>query len=481
MSALTPQPFDADAVAVPTVAVHPLIVCGGSGTRLWPISRRQSPKQFQRVAGPDGPTFFQSAVRRHAGPFWADPIVVTGLLHEGTVRQQLREVQTRARLICEPMGRNTGPAVLAACHAALVTDPDAVMVVVPADHVIAGDLTAAMAACVAGARAGRIVTFGIPPRHAESGFGYIVDAGPLPEAPPLRRVDRFVEKPPVDEAQALIDGGGAYWASGLSMFAASNLVAEYERHDPATAALVAEAVAEAEVRDDALHLAGRHFGEADARPTEAAVFERTDRIALMPLALEWDDVGSWKAMHGVAGPDAAGNVLQGDVIAVGTRNVMVRAESRLVGIVGLDDVVVVETPDALLVARMDATQDVKAVVDRLKADRRPEAERPAGASPAMVALPTLPEDIAGDLASRDGGSFRLGTAEVAVGRAVEMPPAPAHHLAICVRGRLLVTGAGWSKQVGQGGRIYGDPDASVSLRNLSDEPAELLFVTPGHG
>ncbi|MBU2981407.1 mannose-1-phosphate guanylyltransferase/mannose-6-phosphate isomerase [Lentibacter algarum] len=452
--------------------ITPLIICGGNGTRLWPLSRKHSPKQFQRIGDADSLTFFQSAIQRHRAPVFAEPVVVTGRIHEGTVRKQLQELQVSARIICEPMGRNTGPAVLAAAEVMLAEDPDTLFVVVPADHVIEGDLTLPFTACIDAAVAGQIVTFGIEPRFPESGFGYIVDGGEMEGFGPVRRVDRFVEKPPVVEATALIEAGGAYWASGISMFSAATIHDEYFKFDPTTAAHVAQSVQEAKRQDGSLHLASGSFGQADAQPTESAVFERTDRIALAPLDVDWDDVGSWKAMYGISKPDANGNVLQGDVIALGAQNTMVRADSRLVSVVGLSDVIVIDTPDALLVARMDQTQDVKAIVDELKKSHRRETERHQEAKVAMV--PMIDQEKVSALAESD--NYQVGAAEIAVGRTMTLEAGDARQ-ALIVRGHVHAQGPAWQKTSSEGGRVYTDPDGPITITNLSDEPTELLFVT----
>ncbi|UWQ19666.1 mannose-1-phosphate guanylyltransferase [Jannaschia sp. M317] len=462
-----------------TKKITPLIICGGNGTRLWPLSRRQAPKQFQRVGGPDSPTFFQSAVRRHQGAIYTDPVIVTGAMHEGTVRAQLRDIGASARIICEPMGRNTGPAVLAACEAASETDPDAIFVVIPADHVIDGDMAPAIAACGPAAADGRIITFGIPPRYAESGFGYIIDAGPLgASGSPLRQVGQFVEKPPIDEAERLIEAGGAFWASGLSMFSARTLISEYTRLDPESAAHVRTAVQSGTRTDNTLHLAGASFTMAASEPTEGLVFEHSDRIALAPLDVKWDDVGSWKAMHSVANPDANGNVFQGDVIALDTTNTLVRADSRLVSIVGLSNIVVVETADALLVAHMDESQKIKDIVERLKDAKRSEAVRHAEARPPkMVDMPEgAPIRLSAPVAEKAPG-FQLGTSEIAVGQTSTMEQGPATQQAIVVRGHIRATGPGWTKEVHAGGRVYADDMGTLQLMNLGAEAAELLFVT----
>lgn len=452
--------------------ITPLIICGGNGTRLWPISRKHSPKQFQRIGGEETMTFFQTAVQRHRGDVFNDPIIVTGRIHEGTVRKQLQELQVKARIICEPMGRNTGPAVLAAAEVALAADPDTIFVVVPADHVIAGDLATPLSACIPACEDGKIVTFGITPRYPESGFGYIVDAGPLAGDSFVRKVGSFVEKPGLDDATALIAKGNAFWASGISMFRAKTIQSEYSKFDPVTSKHVVKSVLQGTVDNDVLYLDAKAFEQAASHPTESAIFERTDRIAFAPLDVTWDDVGSWKAMYGISKPDADGNVMQGNVIAHGAQNTMVRADSRLVSIVGMSDVIVIDTPDALLVARMDDTQNVKAIVDELKRTARPEAERHYVAKPTMV--PMIDQRIVEQIAPNE--NYQVGAAEIAIGSTLTIEPGDARQ-ALVVRGRVHATGSNWQKSVGEGGRIYTDPKAPIIMTNLSDQPAELLFVT----
>ena len=452
--------------------ITPLIICGGNGTRLWPISRKHSPKQFQRIGGEGTMTFFQTAVQRHRGAVFNDPVIVTGRIHEGTVRKQLQELQVKARIICEPMGRNTGPAVLAAAEVMLAEDADTIFVVVPADHVIEGDLAAPLGACVPACQDGKIVTFGITPRYPESGFGYIVDAGPLGEDSFVRQVGSFVEKPCVEDAEALIAQGNAYWASGISMFAAETIQSEYRKFDPVTSDHVVASVTGGEHQDGTLYLEADAFEQSASQPTESAVFERTDRIAFAPLDVTWDDVGSWKAMYGISNADDDGNVLQGNVIAHGAQNTMVRADSRLVSVVGMSDVIVIDTADALLVARMDETQNVKAIVDELKRTARPEAERHHEAKPAMV--PMIDPSIVSQLAPSD--NYQVGAAEIGVGSTLTIEPGDARQ-ALVVRGRVHATGSDWQKSTGEGGRVYADPKSPVVITNLSDEPAELLFVT----
>lgn len=452
--------------------IYPLILCGGTGTRLWPLSRTRSPKQFQKIGGKDSLTFFQAAVQRHRGDLFFDPCVVTSLRHRGTAVSQLRDIQSSFSIICEPMGRNTGPAVLAAAHALNGRDPNAVILVIPADHIIEGDINEAIEAQIDAVQAGKIVCLGIPPRGPETGFGYIVGGEEVDGTPGLRVVDRFVEKPPRDEAEDLISKHDALWASGISMFSARTIIEEYERHDPETADHVRRSVVGASLFPEALYLDADDFSQADAQPTEVAVFEKSDRMAIAPLNVRWSDVGSWSAMYDVQQADENGNVLQGDVVALDTKNTMVRSENRLVSVIGLSDVIVVDTVDALLVTHRDRSQHVKDMVEKLKSKRRPEAEYYAGAAPKMV-----PVSMKVDLEQiMQTDNFQLGTSQLPVGACTEIEQGNGRQL-IVMKGSVHAQGPSWQKTVREGGRIYSDPDGSIRITNCSDVETELLFMT----
>ena len=360
-------------------SVFPLVLCGGMGSRLWPMSRVDQPKQFQPTSGPGTATFFQSTLMRHRGQGYEAPIVVTNYRHGPIVNRQMSEVQMGGTVIAEPVGRNTGPAVLAAALTLLDESPDALMLVLPSDHVVKGDMDEIVQEMTGPAEDGRIIVFGVPPRYAETGYGYITDGGASALHDGLHEVQQFVEKPPVDLAQSLVDGGRSYWASGISLFRADVLVEEYRRFDPATSALVEAAVARAARRyvksaRDHILLDEETFRQARSEPTERAVFEVTERIGLAKMhGIEWDDVGAWSAVHRISGRDEMGNRLSGDVVAIDTRNSLIQAAGRLVAVIGMEDVVVVDTPDALLVTQRGRAQDVKALVERLQAESRDEA------------------------------------------------------------------------------------------------------------
>ncbi len=249
-------------------AIHPVILCGGVGTRLWPLSRSQQPKQFQPIDAEGTITFFQTTVQRHRGEFFHDPVVSVASGHLGTVRRQLRDIQRNARIIAEPVARNTGPAVLSAALLIARTDPDAVLLICPSDHVIDGDLNGRVRASWKAAMDGLIVTFGIKPRYNETGYGYIMDGGEFSNYRGVHRAERFVEKPNAQVAQSLIETGLAYWASGISLMRADTVIEEYRRFDPVTFGAVSASLANAEMDDGALLLEEVSFGTAESLPTE---------------------------------------------------------------------------------------------------------------------------------------------------------------------------------------------------------------------
>ena len=451
-------------------AIYPLIICGGNGTRLWPVSRTQSPKQFQKVGEASSRTFFQSAVERHRGPGYQPPVIVSALRHRDTVAAQLAEIGVDdALVIHEPIGRNTGPAVLAAAMALLATDPGALMVVVPADHVIEGDLSSTIMAMAAAASAGQIITFGIKPRYAETGFGYITDGGPNIEHPGLRHVERFVEKPPTRKARLLVESDIAYWASGLSMFSARTIVDEYARFDPDTVERVALAVRLGNRTAGGLELDADNFALAGSHPTESMVFEKSSRIALAPLDVDWSDVGSWTAMYGISKSDALGNVLQGDVIAVETTNSMVRSTSRLVTVVGMKDVIVIDTPDALLVTRVGHCQSVKKVASHLKGDGRVEAEKHL--APAVPVAPAY--GVLKPLFQSDG--VEMASALIAPGGSLDLDAEPNCEIMVA-RGDLIVSTIHANTSLKPGQRLVLERFLPAMLVNAGTGDVEVVVV-----
>ncbi|HLS84229.1 MAG TPA: mannose-1-phosphate guanylyltransferase/mannose-6-phosphate isomerase [Arenimonas sp.] len=351
--------------------IVPVILSGGSGTRLWPLSRETHPKQFQPLVGER--SLLQATWQRLEGlPGLAAPIVVANEEHRFMVAEQLRQVGVApAALLLEPVGRNTAPAIAAAALQARAGGGDPVLLVLPSDHVIAdpaGFRTAIQAALPAAAE-GRLVAFGIVPTGPETGYGYI-QAAP---GEGVRPVDRFVEKPDLDTARRYLAAGGYYWNAGMFLLRASAYLDELARHAPAMLEAVQAAFAGARRDADFLRLARQAFAACPADSIDYAVMEKTDRAAVLPMDVGWSDVGSWSALWAIADQDGDGNAHHGDVLASGCRNTLAWGGRRLLALLGLEDVIVVDTDDALLVAHRERVQEVKDIVARLKAEGRPQA------------------------------------------------------------------------------------------------------------
>jgi mannose-1-phosphate guanylyltransferase/mannose-6-phosphate isomerase len=353
--------------------VVPVILCGGSGTRLWPLSRTAYPKQLLGLTGDN--SLLQETLLRLAGlaPEPADPIVVCNEAHRFLVASQLQALGIRgARLILEPVGRNTAPAVaLAALEAAAEWGDDVLLLVLPADHVVTrpAAFVAAVEAALPAARSGYLLTFGVQPSRPETGYGYI-QAGPE-QLPGVRAIERFVEKPDAATARGYVAAGNYLWNSGMFLFQAGVWQRELAAHAPDIAAAV-QAVPRQRA-GDTVAVAAAAFGACRKESIDYAVMENTSRGAVVPLDAGWDDVGSYAALRDVSTRDDAGNAVRGDVLAIDSHGCYLRADSRLLGVVGLDDCIVVETADAVLVAPVSRAQDVKRLVAELEARGRPEA------------------------------------------------------------------------------------------------------------
>jgi mannose-1-phosphate guanylyltransferase/mannose-6-phosphate isomerase len=349
----------------------PVILSGGAGTRLWPLSRELHPKQLLPLVGRH--TMLQDTVRRLAGLEVGAPIVVCNEAHRFMVAEQLRSIDCKPRaIVLEPAGRNTAPAIALAAHATLAGEEgDPLLLVLPADHVIV-DVSAFHSAIeVAGvaARNGALVAFGIVPTTPETGYGYI-RRGAL--AGDSYRIAEFVEKPELARAQAFLASGEYYWNSGMFLFRARRYLEELEKFSPDIAAVCGSSFAGA-VRDlDFTRIDSGTFRDCRSESIDYAVMEKTADAVVVPLEAGWSDVGTWTSLHAACEHDAQGNALFGDVMVEDTHDSYVYSESRLVATVGLRDHVVVETKDAVLVAPKDRVQDVKKLVARLKAYGRYE-------------------------------------------------------------------------------------------------------------
>jgi len=351
----------------------PLILSGGSGTRLWPVSRKNLPKQFLALAG-NGTLFQQTVARTRQLPEVTSPIVVASEDHRFLAADQLLEVDVKdATIVLEPLARNTAPAIALGALQAQLRDPDALLLVLPADHLIGdtGAFVEAVKQAMPLAEKGWLVTFGIRPDRPETGFGYIRRAEAI-EGDGYR-VEQFVEKPDLATAESYLADGGYDWNSGMFLFKASRYLEELAIHAPAMLAAVREAHANASADLDFVRIDHDTFARVPDNSIDYAVMEKTRHAAVIPVSCTWSDIGSWSALWLTGDKDAEGNLREGDTLSIDSRNSLLRSHDRhLLATVGIDDLIVVTTPDATLVAHRDAAQDVKKIVEQLKASGRSE-------------------------------------------------------------------------------------------------------------
>ncbi|HEV2620872.1 MAG TPA: mannose-1-phosphate guanylyltransferase/mannose-6-phosphate isomerase [Frateuria sp.] len=349
----------------------PVILSGGSGTRLWPLSREAYPKQFLPLVGKD--TMLQATWQRIAPLASSAPMVVANEEHRFMVAEQLRQVGcVPSAILLEPVGRNTAPAIAVAALQSMRAGADPLLLVLPSDHVItdAPAFQAAVRQAEPAASRGRLVTFGIVPSGPETGYGYIRAGAALADG--VRAVAEFVEKPDEATAKGYVDSGEYFWNSGMFLFRASVFLAELERQQSAMLAACRAALEGASRDADFVRLDKAAFAACPSDSIDYAVMEHTDAAAVLPIEVGWNDLGSWSALWEVAEQDGNGNAHHGDVLAQDCRNTLAWGDGRLLALLGLENVVVVDTADAVLVAHKDRVQDVKGIVGRLKAEGRSE-------------------------------------------------------------------------------------------------------------
>lgn len=451
-------------------AIRPVILSGGAGTRLWPLSRSDTPKQLLDLFGTG--TLLQSAAARTAGvPGFAAPMVVAAADHRFQIAEQLRELGlVQPTIALEPCARDTGPAIFAAAAIAAAEDVDVLLLVMPADHAI-GDNDRFFAAVRSGqqaARAGRIVLFGVRPTYAATGYGYVTANEPAEGE--AWTVARFHEKPGRADAESLI-AAGALWNSGVFLMSARTVLEEAERLEPTALASVRAAVAASRRDLDFLRLGETEFALAASMSFDRAILERTTRAAVISATFPWADVGAWSAVHALSRADENGNVLHGKVIAQHTRNAYLRSEGPALAVLGLENVIVVAAQDAVLVAAKDRDQEVRAVVDDLRAGGLREAtegvrvHRPWGWFQKID----------------NGGRFQVKRIAVAPGRALSLQRHQhrSEHWVV-VEGEAEVTVGADVRAVRANESVYVPAGVTHRLRNTGTGFLYLIEVQTGH-
>lgn len=353
----------------------PVILCGGSGTRLWPLSRVAYPKQF--VEFQKGQTLFKSTLKRVAGlSNVGNPIVVCNKNHRFLAKRDLDDLSCNGSIIVEPVAKNTAPAIALAAFEAVKSDPDAVLLILPSDHSIEGRtaFVKAVEDSVLLAESSYLVTFGIRPTGPETGFGYIEKGDPISEG--NFKVKRFVEKPVLAKAKEMLEDGGYYWNSGMFVFKASCYLDALKSFAPEIFDHCRKAMKNQTVANGFISPNSDAMGECPSNSIDYAVMEKTAKAAVLPLNVVWNDLGAWNAMHAVSEKDTDNNTQIGDALSISCVNCYIHSSSRLVSAIGMRDVAIVETSDAVLVAPLSRVQEVKNVVTKLKETNRTEAVLP---------------------------------------------------------------------------------------------------------
>ena len=454
----------------PIADLVPVILAGGSGTRLWPASRARLPKHLADLFGAHS-LLQTTALRITALAPEQRLLTVAAAGQADLVRRQLAGLAPplARHLLLEPEGRNTAAAVaLAALYVAELWGPEALLWVCPSDHLMTAPepLYAAVRAGAVAARAGRLVTFGISPTRPETGYGYIRAGAPLAEAPGVLAAAAFVEKPALEVAEAMLRDGGYSWNSGMFLLRAAAILAELEAHAPQI--LAAVRVAMGPIEGGGCRLDAAAFRAVPSAPIDKAVMERSAAVAVVPCAPGWSDVGSWHAVWELAPHDAADNALTGDARVIGGHGNLVRSESRLVALAGVDDLAVIETADAVLVARRTDSEAVKALVAGLVADNRAEAVRHRHEP--------MPWGVLTRLLERPG--YALAERSIDPGAAVELDAAASVGTTwTVIEGTLdLVPGTAAAEQFGPGATVAATAGAVHRLTNAGAGALRLLEV-----
>lgn len=442
--------------------VYPVLLAGGSGTRLWPVSRELYPKQLVKFVGED--SLLQITIKRLMPVLDAENIrVVCGKEHFSEIARHMEEIDIRAngKIICEPCGRNTAPAILLGILNILKHEEDAILCIFPADHVIRNTSVfhEKLRSAIKLAEMGYIVTFGIKPHYPETGYGYIEGAGEITDQ--ALAVQRFVEKPDMETAIRYVDAGSFFWNSGMFVFKASVMMNELKIHQLELLKKMKPLV----LTEGDISLEG--YQQLPNIAIDHAIMEKTDKGAVLPSDFGWSDIGSWKSLYDFFPKDQSGNVIDGDVIAINTENCLIMGNERLVATNDINHIVVVETPDSVFVSDMESSRDVKSIVQNLKEKNRREYYKhqteyhPWGTS---TALEVKDNFKVVKLIIYPGSKL-----EIKVGASV------INHLVV-IKGQAKTTTENQSGPLNKGQSMMINEKQAVKLKNLGEEPLEIVNV-----
>jgi mannose-1-phosphate guanylyltransferase/mannose-6-phosphate isomerase len=447
-----------------------VILSGGSGTRLWPLSRKQYPKQYLPLVGDN--TMLQETILRLGGlDNLADPIIVCNTDHRFLVAEQCQQIDIKSPVILlEPVGRNTAPAIAAAASQALKESNDSVLLVLSADHVIQDVEAFHQAINIASqqAQAGKLVTFGIVPTNANTGYGYIKSSADSNGG--AHKVEVFVEKPDLATAQLYLEQGNYLWNSGMFMFKASTLIDELTTHSPEIVNSVSNAVDNATQDLDFIRLDKQAFESSPSDSIDCALMEKSNNVVVVPLDAQWNDIGSWSALYDIGIKDKNGNVIKGDVVTQDTTNTYINADYHMVATIGVDNLIIVDTPDATFIATQDKVQEVKSIVESLQANGRHE-----GGIHRKVYRPWGWYD-----SIESGKHFQVKRLHVNLGAklSLQMHHKRAEHWVV-VSGTASITNGERVFTLNKGESTYIPIGVTHALENKTNEPLEIIEVQSG--
>ena len=450
--------------------IVPVILSGGSGTRLWPLSRKQYPKQYLPLVSDN--TMLQETILRLSGlDNLAEPIIICNEEHRFIVAEQCQQINiTNPTILLEPIGRNTAPAIAAAAIQAQKISEDSMLLVLSADHVIkdVNEFHKAIDIAFKQAQKGKLVTFGIVPTEAYTGYGYIKSV--INEIDGAYQVEEFVEKPDAKTAESYLEQGNYLWNSGMFMFQANTLVDELSEHSPNIVISVIDAVRKSKQDLDFIRLDEKSFKSSPSDSIDCALMEKSNNVVVVPLDAQWSDVGSWSALYDIGEQDNNGNVIKGDVIAKDTRNTYINANHHMIVTLGIENLIVVDTPDATFIATQDKAHEVKAIVESLQSDVRLEGDlhckvyRPWGWYDSI----------------ERGSNFQVKRLHVNPGEklSLQMHHKRAEHW-IVVNGVATVINGDQELTLTQGQSTYIPIKTVHCLENQTNEPLEVVEVQSG--